>query len=73
MLTATAPAIVRFPLLVEALLSASVVSLLFAPPLESDPPGEDFAIVVIERSDVAVSATPLPVTLAVLIQAWVSP
>src|SRR5207247_10661815 len=74
-LPATAPATVMLPPLVEALLSESVVSLLFGvPPVwAEEPPGEDLASVVMVRSDVAPRLIALPSTVASEIEPVVSP
>ena len=72
-LTATAPATVMLPPLVDALLPDSAVSLALVPPPDEEPPGEDLARVVIVRSDVAPRLTALPSTVAWEIEPVVSP
>ena len=49
--TATAPAMVMLPSLVFASLFFSVFWLSLLPPLSEEPPGEDFAVVVMVRSN----------------------
>ena len=80
-LTATAPATVtllsRPPVevlsAVEALLFKSVASLAFLPPLPDEPPAEEFATVVIVRSELDARVTALPSTVAPSLEAVVSP